>query len=64
MNNSPEFHVLIVDDEVAYLDVYEMLLERKGYKADRAGSGEEALRKMATQEYDLVLTDLIMGGMD
>ncbi|HMM19874.1 MAG TPA: sigma-54 dependent transcriptional regulator [Selenomonadales bacterium] len=64
MKNSHEFRVLIVDDETAYLDVYEMLLGRKGYKTDRAGSGEEALDKLATQVYDLVLTDLIMGGMD
>jgi len=41
-----------------------MLLKRKGHKTDRASSGEEALAKLAQGDFDLVLTDLIMGGMD
>ena len=64
MNNNRKFRVLIVDDEVAYQDVYEMLLNRKGYKTERASSGEEALAKLTQGAFDLVLTDLIMGSMD
>ncbi|MCB9797684.1 MAG: sigma-54-dependent Fis family transcriptional regulator [Alphaproteobacteria bacterium] len=40
-----------------------ILLRRSGYRVGRAASGEEALRRLGTEEYDLIVTDLNMPGM-
>jgi DNA-binding NtrC family response regulator len=61
--NNDLFKILIVDDEQEYRDVFSMILE-ESYITDTASSGEEALEKLKEKEYDLVLTDLIMGGMN
>jgi len=40
------------------------ILERKGYRVDTASNGQEALARLATAPYDLVITDLNMPVMD
>ncbi len=61
---SENFKILIVDDEEQYQDVFKMILDDKGYYSQTASSGEEALKKLKQDSYNLVLTDLIMDGMD
>ena len=60
--------ILIVEDERAIQLALSGLLRREGYEVEVAGSGEEALGKLAAAPYDLVLTDLALGrgasGMD
>jgi DNA-binding NtrC family response regulator len=60
--------VLIVEDERAIQLALSGLLRREGYEVEVAGSGEEALAKLAAAPCDLVLTDLALGrgasGMD
>lgn len=59
-------HILIVDDEegVAHF-LGEALAELEaGYHIDTAGSAEEALGKLVTQAYDLVITDYRLPGID
>lgn len=58
------FKILIVDDEVDYQEVFKMILDDKGYHTDVANSSLEALKKLEKNSFDLVLTDLIMEGMD
>jgi len=62
--NKEHLRILVVDDEIEYLEAMEIILEDAGYSIDRASSGEEALEKLKVGEYDLVLSDLIMGGID
>jgi len=56
--------VLIVDDEPIAVDNLAHILRREGYRTQSAASGEEALEALAAKEFDLVLTDLRMKGLD
>jgi CheY-like chemotaxis protein len=56
--------VLLVEDNRTNQIVALGLLERLGYKADVANEGYEALRKTEQKNYDLILMDCHMPGMD
>lgn len=58
------FKILVVDDEIQYQEVINMILQNEGYKTKVASSGEEALEILKKEEFHLVLTDLKMNGMD
>jgi DNA-binding NtrC family response regulator len=58
------YRILVVDDERDICKAVEFLLSREGYKMAVAGSGEEALKKIETEDFDLVITDLKMEGID
>jgi two-component system NtrC family response regulator len=58
MSASGSFHVLVVDDEAELLRNLEDLLSEQGYAVAAAGSGAEAVEKLAETVFDLVLTDL------
>jgi putative nucleotidyltransferase with HDIG domain len=60
---NPE-RILIVDDEEAIREVVSTLLTAQGYKCDTAANGEEAINKMREGGFDLVLSDLVMPGVD
>ncbi len=55
--------VLVVDDEKAMLLALKGLLSKEGYQVETAGSGEEALRRLETGNFHLVITDLSMDGV-
>jgi len=56
--------ILIVDDDLAFRVGTQALLEDYGYSGSIATSGEEAKQKLSEQRYDLVLSDLVMPGMN
>jgi two-component system sensor histidine kinase/response regulator len=56
--------LLIVDDEAAQLRALCDTLELEGYVTQGFGSGPEALATLSPGEFDLLLTDLMMPGMD
>jgi DNA-binding response OmpR family regulator len=56
--------LLVVDDDPDSREVAARLLERGGYRARRAGGGEECLRIVSTEPIDLILLDVMMPGMD
>jgi len=55
--------ILIVDDEESIRDILYRKLKAEGYYCDVAADGKEALRKVATKDFDLVLTDIKMPGL-
>ncbi len=55
--------ILAVDDENDVLLVVKTALETEGYEVVTAGSGPEALEKLAMQQPDLVVLDVMMPGM-
>ena len=56
--------VLVVDDEAIAVDNLSHILAREGYDVAAAASGEAAVALLADREFDLVLTDLRMKGLD
>jgi CheY-like chemotaxis protein len=56
--------ILVVDDEPCVRDIYVQFLRLTGYEVDASGSGTEALEAMAHRDYDLLILDLRMAGMD
>ena len=57
-------HILVVDAEPSMRTTLSILLKREGYQVSLAESGAEALPLLAPGEYDMILTDLKMEGMD
>lgn len=55
--------ILIIDDEEVLQDVLVSLVERAGWTALSATTGEEGLRLLETTSVDLVLLDLMLPGM-
>ncbi|GBF11577.1 MAG: response regulator transcription factor [Tepidibacillus sp.] len=64
MNSEKNYHVLIVDDEERIRRLLKMYLEREGFKIDEAEDGTTALEKALKANYDLILLDLMLPGMD
>ncbi len=56
--------ILLVDDEEDILSVLKFVLEKEGYQVVTAPSGEEALKLMDKNYFDIVLSDLRMPGID
>lgn len=56
--------ILIVDDVPQNVRLLEAMLARRGYRIERASSGEEALLRVRQTPPDLVLLDIIMPGID
>jgi diguanylate cyclase (GGDEF)-like protein len=55
-------HILIVDDEPEIRNMVRGML-RESYKCTTAGSAEEALLLLQKEKYELVISDINMGGM-
>jgi len=55
--------LLIIDDEDIVLKSCQRILRDSGYHIDTASNGEEGLAVLETNDYDLVVTDLMMPGM-
>ena len=55
---------LIVDDEAEVRDTLAEILEGEGHRITTACSGQQALERMETEPYDVVLTDRRMPELD
>jgi CheY-like chemotaxis protein len=56
--------VLLAEDNVVNQKVALLLLDRLGYRADVAASGEEVIEAVQRQHYDVILMDVHMPEMD
>jgi signal transduction histidine kinase len=56
--------ILLVDDQPIICELIAELLRTDGHAVDTAGSGGGALEKYRQNDYDLVITDLAMPGMN
>jgi two-component system, cell cycle response regulator len=56
--------ILLVEDDRFFHDMFADLLIGQGYDVDTAASGQQGLEMLATQPYDLVITDLVMPDVD
>ena len=56
--------ILVVDDEFSVRDSLYNWFKTEGYRVDTAENGMEALRKLQESQWDIVLVDIKMPGMD
>ncbi|HBC93144.1 MAG TPA: DNA-binding response regulator, partial [Pelotomaculum sp.] len=56
--------ILVVDDEQKIREVVRMYLEKEGFAVGEAVDGQEALALSAGEDWDLIVLDLMMPGMD
>jgi two-component system cell cycle response regulator len=59
-----EAHILIVDDDAAIRDSMYEFVEISGYRSSTASSAEEALEILEKESADVVITDIMLPGMD
>ena len=57
-------NVLLIDDEQQFLKVLEERLETRGLKVNTATSGEDALTLVNDRNFDAIVLDLAMPGID
>ncbi|MBW2093985.1 MAG: sigma-54-dependent Fis family transcriptional regulator [Deltaproteobacteria bacterium] len=58
------YQILVVDDQVSICHHIHAILENEGYGVGIAHSGDQALSKLSSHPYDLLLADMKMPGMD
>lgn len=59
-----EPEILIVDDDESVCDILEQFLNREGYQTASVNKGEDAIKMLSRNQYDIILLDLVMPGMD
>ena len=60
----PRYRILLVDDEVGIVKALARVFRQENYDVVTAGSGEEGLKKLAEGEFQLVISDFMMPGMN
>ena len=56
--------VLLIDDEVGYVNVLANRLAKRSFVVSKANSGAEALQQLRQKDYDVAVLDLKMEDMD
>jgi DNA-binding NtrC family response regulator len=64
MDLHPTPRVLVVDDNREHCQALAKIFDRAGYRVGTAADGQQALKLLTNQPFDLVLTDLRMPRMD
>ena len=62
--DTPSPHILVVDDALVTRESIAHFLTFNGYTVETATSGEEGLEKFKVGQFDVVLTDWNMPGID
>jgi DNA-binding response OmpR family regulator len=57
-------HVLLIDDDARLVDMLGEYLRSRGYLVDAAGDGESGLKSLRRSEFDAVILDVMMPGID
>jgi EAL domain-containing protein (putative c-di-GMP-specific phosphodiesterase class I)/ActR/RegA family two-component response regulator len=61
---NPKGRVLVADDEPGLVRVYKRVLAAAGYIVDVANDGAEAAERLKSADYDAIVSDISMPGMD
>ena len=57
-------HLLLVDDEEGFRTAIAEQLTEQGFRVEQAGTGEDALERLAEFAFDILITDLRLPGVD
>ena len=63
-DEKPKLRVLVVDDEKVIADTLAIILNKAGYNASAAYTGNQAVDLARSERPDLVITDVIMPDMN
>lgn len=64
MSEEIKADILLVDDEEQFLKVLSQRLEGRGMKVETSESGEDAIKKVREKEFDAIILDLAMPGIN
>jgi CheY-like chemotaxis protein len=53
-------NILVVDDNDRHLDILNTILSSVGHDVEMCGSGAEAIRRLETRRFDVVVLDIVM----
>ncbi|OGP59653.1 MAG: hypothetical protein A2V65_02430 [Deltaproteobacteria bacterium RBG_13_49_15] len=56
--------ILLIDDEEVIVKMLKMALEMYGHRVETASDGCEGVRKFSEGDFDVVITDMVMPGLD
>ena len=56
--------ILLVDDDADFTEAVKLFLESRSYDVTAANDGKEGLKKVQTEEPDLIILDVMMPEMD
>jgi DNA-binding NtrC family response regulator len=56
--------ILLIEDEPLLLHNLQLLLQNDGYQVKATCHGAEGIKQLEAQAFDLVITDLVMPGID
>jgi len=56
--------ILLVEDEVFITELYLLALRKRGFEVDAVIDGLEALQKAQSNQYDIILLDLMIPGLN
>ncbi|TFG35456.1 MAG: response regulator [Parcubacteria group bacterium] len=56
--------ILLVEDDSFLIDIYTTKLKESGFSVEVAPEGDEAIRKVKEEEFDLVLLDIVLPKID
>lgn len=62
--STPQVALLLVDDEVGFVEVLSKRITRRGMTVTAASSGEEAIQTLRRRDFDVAVLDLKMEDMD
>ena len=64
MSDKKESKILMVDDNEEIREVVNILLSGEGFLVEEATDGMQALKKIQTENYDLIILDVMMPGLN
>jgi two-component system, NtrC family, response regulator PilR len=56
-------HLLVVDDERSITELLEITFRKEGHRVEVAGSGDAARRRLQSQIFDIIISDINMADM-
>lgn len=56
--------LLLVEDYPSIQDIYQEVFQNAGHHVDLVGDGEQALKKLKHETYDLILLDILLPNVD
>ena len=60
---SPKVRILVADDDRVIANTLSQILSLSGYETETVNSGEEAVSTAAKHKPDILITDVVMGGI-